>query len=402
MESMSNIRKMAEQYFEDAVELRRRIHQQPELSMEEKETSALVREKLREYGISIAELPLETGVIGVLAGERPGRTILLRADMDALPVEERSGLPFASEKKGVCHSCGHDIHTAMLLTAARMLKEDEDHLQGTVKLMFQNAEEVFKGANGMIEHGILDNPRPDAAMAYHMMIGKNQVGTYMYNAGVIMMNSVDEFKIIIHGKGTHGAYPHQGIDPINIGVHIHLALQELIAREANPQDICTLTIGKFNAGSAANIIPESAILQGTLRTNNVSTRENLLSRMKEVCHKIADTYRGTVEIEMVPTVPPLMCDPQLTLEMAEYMSQIGIEGLKGIPNSTATVSEDLAIIAEKILTTYMILTAGFMDERGDYSLHHPKAQIDENVCVIGAACFAYCASHWLGNHKNRT
>lgn len=122
--------------------------------------------------------------------------------------------------------------------------------------------------------------------------------------------------------------------------------------------------------------------------------------MKEVCHKIAGTYRGTVEIEMVSTVPPLMCDPQLTLEMAEYMSQVGIEGLKGIPNSTAAASEDFAIIAEKILTTYMILTAGFMDERGDYSLHHPKAQIDENVCVIGAACFAYCVSHWLGNHKD--
>ena len=135
---------------------------------------------------------------------------------------------------------------------------------------------------------------------------------------------------------------------------------------------------------------------------STSTRENILSRMKEVCHKIADTYRGTVEIEMVSTVPPLMCDPQLTLEMAEYMSQIGIEGLKGIPNSIATASEDFAIIAEKIPTTYMILTAGFMDERGDYPLHHPKAQFDENVCVIGAACFAYCASHWLGNHKNRT
>lgn len=337
------------------------------------------------------------GVTATIGKGKP--VILLRADMDALPITELSGEEFTCTS-GNMHACDHDIHTAMLLTAARMLKEDEYHLQGTVKLMFQNAEEVFKGANGMIEHGILDNPRPDAAMAYHMMIGKNQVGTYMYNAGAIMMNSVDEFKIIIHGKGTHGAYPHQGIDPINIGVHIHLALQELIAREANPQDICTLTIGKFNAGSAANIIPESAILQGTLRTNNVSTRENLLSRMKEVCHKIADTYRGTVEIEMVSTVPPLMCDPQLTLEMAEYMSQIGIEGLKGIPNSTATVSEDLAIIAEKIPTTYMILTAGFMDERGDYPLHHPKAQFDENVCVIGAACFAYCVSHWLGNHKD--
>lgn len=319
--------------------------------------------------------------------------------MDSLLINELSGEEFACAS-GNMHACGHDIHTAMLLTAARMLKEDEDHLQGTVKLMFQNAEEVFKGANDMIEHVILDNPRPDAAMAYHMMIGKNKVGTYMYNAGGIMMNSVDEFKIIIHGKGTHGAYLHQGIDPINISVHIHLALQELIAREANPQDICTLTIGKFNAGSAANIIPESAILQGTLRTNNVSTRENLLSRMKEVCHKIAETYRGTVEIEMVSTVPPLMCDPQLTLEMVEYMSQIGIEELKGIPNSTAT--EDFAIIAEKIPTTYMILTAGFMDERGDYPLHHPKAQFDENVCVIGAACFSYCASHWLENHKNRT
>ena len=276
--------------------------------------------------------------------------------MDSLLINELSGEEFACAS-GNMHACGHDIHTAMLLTAARMLKEDEDHLQGTVKLMFQNAEEVFKGANDMIEHGILDNPRPDAAMAYHMMIGKNQVGTYMYNAGGIMMNSVDEFKITIHGKGTHGAYPHQGIDPINIGVHIHLALQELISRKANPQDIYTLTIGKFNAGSAANIIPESAILQGTLRTNNVST------------------------------VPPLMCDPQLTLEMVEYMSQVGIEGLKEIPNSTATASEDFAIISEKIPTTYMLLMAGFMDERGDYPLHHPKAQFDENVCVIGAACF---------------
>ena len=291
--------------------------------------------------------------------------------MDSLLINELSGEEFACAS-GNMHACGHDIHTAMLLTAARMLKEDENHLHGTVKLMFQSAEEIFKGANDMIEHGILDHPRPDAAMAYHMMIGKNQVGTYMYNAGGIMMNSVDEFKITIHGKGTHGAYPHQGIDPINIGVHIHLALQELIAREANPQDICTLTIGMFNAGSAANIIPESAILQGTLRTNNVST------------------------------VPPLMCDPQLTLEMVEYMSQVGIEGLKEIPNSTATASEDFAIISEKIPTTYMLLTAGFMDERGDYPLHHPKAQFDENVCVIGAACFSYCASHWLENHKNRT
>lgn len=291
--------------------------------------------------------------------------------MDSLLINELSGEEFACAS-GNMHACGHDIHTAMLLTAARMLKEDEDHLHGTVKLMFQSAEEIFKGANDMIEHGILDHPRPDAAMAYHMMIGKNQVGTYMYNAGGIMMNSVDEFKITIHGKGTHGAYPHQGIDPINIGVHIHLALQELISREANPQDICTLTIGKFNAGSAANIIPESAILQGTLRTNNVST------------------------------VPPLMCDPQLTLEMVEYMSQVGIEGLKEIPNSTATASEDFAIISEKIPTTYMLLMAGFMDERGDYPLHHPKAQFDENVCVIGAACFSYCASHWLENHKNRT
>ena len=196
------------------------------------------------------------GVTATIGKGKP--VILLRADMDALPITELSGEEFTCTS-GNMHACGHDIHTAMLLTAARMLKEDEDHLHGTVKLMFQSAEEIFKGANDMIEHGILDHPRPDAAMAYHMMIGKNQVGTYMYNAGVIMMNSVDEFKIIIHGKGTHGAYPHQGIDPINIGVHIHLALQELIAREANPQDICTLTIGMFNAGSAANIIPESAI-----------------------------------------------------------------------------------------------------------------------------------------------
>lgn len=269
--------KRANELKEDTIEIRRYLHKNAEVGSDLPNTVEYVMKQLKEYGIQ-PQL-CGHGVTATIGKGKP--VILLRADMDALPITELSGEEFTCTS-GNMHACGHDIHTAMLLTARRMLKEDEDHLHGTVKLMFQSAEEIFKGANDMIEHGILDHPRPDAAMAYHMMIGKNQVGTYMYNAGGIMMNSVDEFKITIHGKGTHGAYPHQGIDPINIGVHIHLALQELISREANPQDICTLTIGKFNAGSAANIIPESAILQGTLRTNNVSTRENLLSRMESM------------------------------------------------------------------------------------------------------------------------
>ena len=376
---------------------RRHLHQNPELGFDLPETTAYVMQQLREYGY--APKTVGKAGIGAVIGPDGGKTFLIRGDMDALPMPEESGEEFACPTGKEAHTCGHDFHAAMLLTAAKMLKEKEDTLEGTIKFMFQPAEETFEGSKNMIENGILENPPVDAALAYHVSPGKMPIGLFMYNDKDTMMYSVDGFKITIHGKGSHGAYPHVGVDPINIGVHIHLALQELIARESDPTHSCVLTIGQFAGGTAANIIPETAVLQGTIRTNKPEARELLVRRMKEVAEKTAAVYNGTVDIEMISEVPPLICNPKLTDEVVGYMQELGIPGLTPYPGISASASEDFAVIAEKVPSTFMYLSAGYLDERGQYPAHHPKAQFNEDVCPIGAACLAHCASQWLKNNK---
>ena len=389
-------------YYERALELkdetianRRHIHKNAETGLDLPKTKAYVMEKLTEYGLE----PKDCGYGVTATLGKGGKVLLLRADMDALPMPEESGEEFACPTGKEAHTCGHDFHAAMLLTAAKMLKEKEDTLEGTIKFMFQPAEETFEGSKNMIENGILENPPVDAALAYHVSPGKMPIGLFMYNDKDTMMYSVDGFKITIHGKGSHGAYPHVGVDPINIGVHIHLALQELIARESDPTHSCVLTIGQFAGGTAANIIPETAVLQGTIRTNKPEARELLVRRMKEVAEKTAAVYNGTVDIEMISEVPPLICNPKLTDEVVGYMQELGIPGLTPYPGISASASEDLAVIAEKVPSTFMYLSAGYLDERGQYPAHHPKAQFNEDVCPIGAACLAHCASQWLKNNK---
>ncbi len=389
-------------YYERALELkdetianRRHIHKNAETGLDLPKTKAYVMEKLTEYGLE----PKDCGYGVTATLGKGGKVLLLRADMDALPMSEESGEEFACPTGKEAHTCGHDFHAAMLLTAAKMLKEKEDTLEGTIKFMFQPAEETFEGSKNMIENGILENPPVDAALAYHVSPGKMPIGLFMYNDKDTMMYSVDGFKITIHGKGSHGAYPHVGVDPINIGVHIHLALQELIARESDPTHSCVLTIGQFAGGTAANIIPETAVLQGTIRTNKPEARELLVRRMKEVAEKTAAVYNGTVDIEMISEVPPLICNPKLTDEVVGYMQELGIPGLTPYPGISASASEDFAVIAEKVPSTFMYLSAGYLDERGQYPAHHPKAQFNEDVCPIGAACLAHCASQWLKNNK---
>ena len=389
-------------YYERALELkdetianRRHIHKNAETGLDIPKTKAYVMEKLTEYGLE----PKDCGYGVTATLGKGGKVLLLRADMDALPMPEESGEEFACPTGKEAHTCGHDFHAAMLLTAAKMLKEKEDTLEGTIKFMFQPAEETFEGSKNMIENGILENPPVDAALAYHVSPGKMPIGLFMYNDKDTMMYSVDGFKITIHGKGSRGAYPHVGVDPINIGVHIHLALQELIARESDPTHSCVLTIGQFAGGTAANIIPETAVLQGTIRTNKPEARELLVRRMKEVAEKTAAVYNGTVDIEMISEVPPLICNPKLTDEVVGYMQELGIPGLTPYPGISASASEDFAVIAEKVPSTFMYLSAGYLDERGQYPAHHPKAQFNEDVCPIGAACLAHCASQWLKNNK---
>lgn len=389
-------------YYERALELkdetiahRRYFHTNAELGLNMPKGQAYVLAELKKLGIDAK--PCGHGVSATLG--KPGKCLLLRADMDALPMPEESGLPFACPTGTEAHCCGHDFHVAMLLTAAKMLKENEAELEGTVKFMFQPGEESFEGAKDMLEAGILENPKPDAALAYHVSTGKMPVGLYMYNATGTMMFSVDGFKITVHGKGAHGAYPHASIDPINVAAHIYIALEALIAREVDPAKANLLTVGKFNAGTAPNIIPDTATLEGTIRSNDKASRELLVRRMQEIAAKTAESFGATATVEMPSGVPPLVCDPKLTNEFVGYMKAMNIPGAMPYPNVSASASEDFASIAEKVPATFMYLSAGFTDGRPTAPAHNPKVIFNEDVCPIGASCYAHCATEWLKNNK---
>lgn len=379
---------------DETVAHRRWMHTHAEVGLEMPKAQAYVIEQLKRAGLE--PRPCGHGVVAEL-GKKGGRTLLLRADMDALPMKEESGEPFACPTGTEAHACGHDFHTAMLLSAAKLFKESEEKLAGRVRFMFQPAEETFEGAKDMIANGILDGV--DAALAYHVSTGRMPVGIFMYNDSGTMMNSVDGFRITVHGKGSHGAYPQNSIDPINIGVHIYLALEALLAREANPNKTCVMTVGQFTAGAAANIIPDTAILQGTIRTNDRDSRALLVRRMKETAEKTAEVYGGTASVEMISEVPPLICDSALTKQIVGYMQELPIPGLVPYPGVSANASEDFASVAERVPSAFLYLSAGFLDERGDAPAHNPKVRFNEEVCPIGVSCLTYCAIRWLEENR---
>ena len=379
----------------DTVANRRHIHENAEVGLDLPKTLDFVKSKLQEYGLD--PVPCGKGLTCTVGNG--GKCIMLRADMDALPMAEESGESFACKSGEAAHACGHDFHASMLLTAARMLKEAEGELQGTVKFMFQPAEETFQGSKNMIEAGILDNPKVDVALAYHVAAGQMPVGIYMYNDNGTMMYSVDGFRIDVEGKGSHGAYPQNSVDPINVLVHIYDALEVILAREVDPTKACVMTVGQFHAGTANNIIPGDGFMEGSIRSNDADARELLVRRMKEVSAKVAETYGAKATVTMLSEVPPLICDPEFTKTIVGYMADMNIEGMTPYPGISASASEDFAVVAQKVPATFMYLSAGYTDERGQYPAHNPKVQFNEGVCPIGAACLANCAVRWLEDNK---
>ena len=379
----------------DTVANRRHIHENAEVGLDLPKTLDFVKSKLQEYGLD--PVPCGKGLTCTVGNG--GKCIMLRADMDALPMAEESGESFACKSGEAAHACGHDFHASMLLTAARMLKEAEGELQGTVKFMFQPAEETFQGSKNMIEAGILDDPKVDVALAYHVAAGQMPVGIYMYNDSGTMMYSVDGFRIDVEGKGSHGAYPQNSVDPINVLVHIYDALEVILAREVDPTKACVMTVGQFHAGTANNIIPGDGFMEGSIRSNDSDARELLVRRMKEVSAKVAETYGAKATVTMLSEVPPLICDPEFTKTIVGYMADMNIEGMTPYPGISASASEDFAVVAQKVPATFMYLSAGYTDERGQYPAHNPKVQFNEGVCPIGAACLANCAVRWLEDNK---
>lgn len=385
-------------YFEKAKNIeeqliahRRWLHAHPEINQACPQTFEYIKNELDALNIPYQVL----GTAGIMAtlGNPTGKTILLRGDMDALPMKEESGLPFASTCD-YAHTCGHDMHTAALLGAARLLKETEDQLQGHVRLMFQADEESLTGAKAMIAQGVLEGV--DAAFGMHVSTGDPEPGTLLISSGATMASS-NIFKITVTGHGCHGASPHMGIDPINVCCHIHTALQALIAREINIQQPAVITIGKFTGGDAPNILPEQCEMMGTLRTFDKDQQAHLKNRIEEVAMNTAAVFTAQCSVEFLFETLPLVNDPKITEQFASYCQSFAevIEGPRGMG------SEDFAYVLDQVPGTFFRLGAGGKDpEYHEGGGHHPKVRFNEEALTYGVATYCTIAHRWLKENQD--
>ena len=387
------------------VEWRRTLHRHPEVGFDLPKTKALVKAALTEMGYEPQDCG-KAGVIALAGGKRPGKTILLRGDMDALPIQEESGVEFASEVPGKMHGCGHDMHTAMMLGAAKLLKEHEDEIEGTVKLEFQPAEEIFQGSPDMIAHGLLENPKVDAAVMFHVLAGMPMpTGMILVPGGGITMASCEQYHITVHGKGGHGSMPDKCIDPITAAAHIHIALQEINSRELDPHSFGVFTTGRFQAGAASNVIPDSADMWGTIRTIDPegAVTELLHTRMTEIVQGVAAAYRCTAEITFSDYCPCMVVDEALAANALTYMTDLLGRGAMDMAPVTGGKpgggSEDFAFVSHKVPTVSMFIAAGNANEGYAYGQHHPKVKFDDSILFEGSAAYAYMALRWLEEHK---
>ncbi len=393
------------------IEWRRDIHQNPELGNQETRTAGLVAAHLKRLGYEVRERVAVTGVVATLrGGAGDGPVVALRADMDALPVTEEVDLPFASrvrtrwagEEVGVMHACGHDCHVAILMAAAEVLAAHRGELRGAVKLLFQPAEEGLPrgevgGARRMLDEGAFEDPKPDAVFGLHVTNGWNS-GTIGYRAGPAMASS-DGFGITVQGRQTHGARPWDGVDPIVIGAQIVSALQTIQSRQVDAGDASVLTVGMFRGGNRGNIIPDRAVMEGTLRTFDEKRREFMMRRVKEVAEGIAKSMDGSAEVVWGQSgYATLVNDPALTERMAPSLARVtGTDRLR--PNPRATGAEDFSFLAQRVpgLFFFVGVTPQGVDPRTTPTNHSPRFRVDESGLLPGLRAMLHLAADYTGS-----
>ena len=372
---------------------RRTLHRNPEAGPDLPETAAYVKRRLEEMGY--APRDLAGGVTADITGTDTGRCVLLRTDMDALRIREATGLEFQSEN-GAMHACGHDLHTAMLLGAAQLLRQHQSELRGTVRLVFQPDEEGFTGAKAMLAAGILEKaPRPQAAMALHVNSGTPS-GLVLCGRGTFMAGCT-LFRVTVKGVGCHGAMPETGVDPINIAAHIYLSLQELIARELAAKTPAVVTVGRFCGGEAPNIIPGDCVMEGTIRTFDRDVTARLMARIGELAENTARAFRGSAQMEELASAPPLKNTPDLVNRMADWAGELlGGQSVYRLDEG-GMGSEDFASYTYEVPSAYLLLGAGTAaeDPRFGKPMHNACVVFNEAVLPRGAALYAMGALRWL-------
>lgn len=385
------------------VERRRTLHRHPETGFDLPRTLAFVREELEAMGYA-PESCGKAGLVALVGGTKPGKTILLRADMDALPLKEAAEVPFASEREGVMHACGHDLHAAMLLGAAKLLKDRETELCGTVKLMFQPAEEIFRGAADMVEAGVLDDPVVDGAVMIHVNAGQPiSPGTVLVPEGGVTTVSCQQYHIIVRGRGGHGSTPHLAVDPITAAAHIHLALQEINSRELDPRGYGVFTTCCVRAGETANVIPETAEMWGTVRTADPAgeTAEFIKRRMTEIARGVGEAMRCEMVVEFGDFCPCVVTDKALAGQVRSYLEELFGSAVQSI-GQWGGGSEDFSHISLRVPSVCLFLGAGDSREGYEHGLHNPRVTFDESVLWRGSAAYAAAALGWLDEQKEET
>lgn len=390
--STDTLQQLAEALSPELIDFRRDLHRHPELSFQESRTAAKVLEQLQGLGLTIQTAVGGYGLVADLAGAHPGPVIALRADMDALPIQEQTDVPFVSENPGVMHACGHDAHTAILIGAVKLLAARKHELHGTVRFLFQSAEEINAGAKAMIEQGALAGV--DEIYGLHNL-PTLPAGLAATRSGP-MMGSVDRIEIKLEGKGSHGAIPEQGIDPVVCASAIVMGLQTIISREISPFDPVVVTIGSIHAGDANNVIPQYAEMTGTIRTFSPRVQQELPARIERIVTQIAEGYRCKAELNYIRQVPVLVNDDNCTQHVnAAIDAVIGSE--RRVLVDPTLAGEDFSVYLGQVPGSFFWVGSGSSENAEQaFGLHHPKFHLHESCIPVGASLLAAIAMQRLG------
>jgi amidohydrolase len=382
----------AEALREQLVTWRRDFHVHPELGFQERRSAGIIASQLRELGYQVRTGVAHTGVVGLLEGQQPGLVVMARFDMDALPITEENETEYVSQSPGVMHACGHDAHMAMGLGVATLMAQHRGEMAGTLKLVFQPGEEGMNGAKVMVSEGVLENPRPDIFLSTHVWSNK-PVGTIDITPGAVMA-AADKWTCTVHGRGGHGALPHQTVDPIVATAQIVTALQTVVSRNVSPLETAVVTVGAVHGGDAFNVIPAQVELTGTVRTYSPQVKEMVWRRVRQVIEGVAAACGATAELEIVPLTPAVINDAGVT-EVVRVAAE-AVVGPENVSVGERTMgSEDAAFFMQDVPGCYFFVGAANA-ERGLTAPHHnPRFDIDEDALPLGVAVLMYALTHYL-------
>lgn len=376
--------------------LRRDFHMYPEIGFQEVRTAGVIARELASLGLEVHSGVAKTGVVAMIEGEHPGPVVLLRFDMDALPVNEETGAEYTSRNPGVMHACGHDGHMATGLTVARLLYQNRHRMHGSVKLVFQPAEEGLGGAERMMEEGVLQDPRPVRTLSMHLWNGL-PVGTYVVHAGPLMSGS-EIFTIRLEGRGGHGAQPDLTVDPVVAAAQIISALQTVVSRNVSALDSAVISVTAVRAGEAFNVIPQTAELRGTIRSFRPEVRENVLKRLEQIAHGVGEAMGCRVDLKVKETTPPVINEPETAAIVAQAARDL-FPGESIDERFSLMVSEDMAFMMQEVPGCYFLVGSANVDAGLNYGHHHPRFDFDEQVLPRAASLMAEAALRVLETER---